>query len=367
KCNKRFTTYERIEEADKIVFVVDVKDGVTAIDRDVAHLIRSSGKPYLLVVNKVDSEHQEAFAHEFHSLGLGEPFTLSASVGRKSGDFLDELTADFPENLTGEEDTRLKIAIVGRPNVGKSSLTNALLGFDRSLVTDIPGTTRDSLDSVLKYYGEEIILIDTAGLRKRTKVKEGIEFFSAVRTLKAISECDVAVVMVDGTLGIEKQDQKILDEAVSRRKGILIVVNKWDLVEKDSNTAPRIEKYLKENMGLLDYLPVVFTSALTKQRIFKVIDSCKEINARRKFKIPTSDLNEVMRAEIERIPPPSAANGREIKIKYITQAGDHYPVFLFFANYPKNIPESYGRFLENMLRKHYDFVGVPLTLAFKEK
>lgn len=356
-----------IEEADKIIFLVDVKSGVTGTDKDIAHLIRTSGKPFMLVANKVDSANQENLVHEFHALGLGEPFTVSAGVGRKTGDLLDEITADFPENLTEEEDTRLKIAIVGRPNAGKSSLTNALLGYDRSIVTDIPGTTRDSLDSVLKYYGEEIVLIDTAGLRKRTKVKEGIEFFSSVRTLKAISECDVAVIMIDGTLGVEKQDQKIIDEAVSRRKGILIAVNKWDIVEKDSKTAPYIEKYLKEKMGLLDYLPVVFISALTKQRIFKVVDVCKEIEARRKTKIPTSELMEVMAEEIKRIPPPSAANGREIKIKYITQGGDKYPVFLFFANYPKNIPESYRRFLENMLRKHYDFVGVPLTLAFKEK
>ncbi|MCE1188239.1 MAG: ribosome biogenesis GTPase Der, partial [Ignavibacteria bacterium] len=257
-----------IEEADKIIFLVDVKDGINPSDNDIADLIRASGKPYFLVINKVDSEKQEQYAHEFYGLGLGEPFTVSGITGRKTGDLLDLISEDFETIQEGEVDTRLKIAIVGRPNAGKSSLTNALLGYDRSIVTDIPGTTRDSVDSVLKYYGEEIVLVDTAGLRKRTKVEEGIEFFANIRTLKAIGECDVAVIMIDGNIGIEKQDQKIIDEAVRRRRGIVIAINKWDLVQKDSKTSHQIEKYLKDRLGLFDYLPVVFISALTKQRIF---------------------------------------------------------------------------------------------------
>jgi len=277
------------------------------------------------------------------------------------------LTEDIPMETGEVTDTRLKIAIVGRPNVGKSSLTNALLGFDRSIVTDIAGTTRDSIDSVLKYHSEEIVLIDTAGLRKRNKIEEGVEFFASLRTLKAIGNADVVIVMLDASVGIDKQDHKIIDEAVQRRKGIIIAVNKWDLVEKDSKTTHQIEVYLKEKLGLYDYFPVVFISALTKQRIYKLIDMAKEVRVRRSRIIPTAELNEVLLPEIDATPPPTTHTGKEIKIKYITQGGDHYPVFLFFTNYPKNIAESYKRFLENMIRRKYDFTGVPLTIVFKQK
>ena len=356
-----------IEEADSIIFLVDCRIGITPSDREIASLVRNSGKPYFLVVNKVDSQTQEDLVHEFYSLGMGDPYSLSASVGRKIGDFLDILTEEIPMDLNEEEDTRLKIAIVGRPNVGKSSLTNALLGFDRSIVTDIPGTTRDSIDSVLKYHGEEIVLVDTAGLRKKSKIEEGVEFFASIRTLKAVSHCDIAVVMLDASVGIDKQDHKIIDEAVQRRKGIIIAVNKWDLVEKDDKTSHQIEKFLKEKLGLYDYFPVIFISALTKQRIYKLIDLAKEVQERRVKVIPTAELNDVLLPEIDKTPPPTTHTGKEIKIKYITQGGDHYPVFLFFTNYPKNIAESYRRFLENLVRKHYDFDGVPLTIVFKQK
>ena len=235
------------------------------------------------------------------------------------------------------------------------------------MVTDIPGTTRDSLDSVLKFYGEEIVLVDTAGLRKRTKVKESIEFFASVRTLKAVQQSDIAVIMIDAQVGLEKQDQKIIDEAVSRKKGIIIAINKWDLVEKDTMTSTYYERILREKLGRNSHFPIIFISALTKQRIFKLIELAKEVEAARKFQISTSELNDKILPEIEKTPPPSTHTGREIKIKYITQGGEHYPVFIFFSNYPEQIPESYKRFLENMLRRLFKYEGVVLTLVFKTK
>lgn len=357
-----------ITEADKIIFMVDVRDGVNPMDADIVRMLRSANRGFFLTVNKVDSDIYEAAASEFYSLGVDNVYDISALMGRKIGDFLDELTIDFPtRDELEDDDKRLKIAVVGRPNVGKSSLTNALLGYDRSIVTDIPGTTRDSLDSVLKYYGEEIILIDTAGLRKKKKVQESIEFYSNLRSLKAIGESDISVIMIDAKIGLEKQDQKIIDEAVRWRKGIIIAVNKWDLIEKETNTAKNKEIEIREKLGGIDYVPVMFISALTKQRIFKLLDMCKVIHEERSKKIPTSQLNEVLLTEIEKTPPPSTHTGKEIKIKYITQVGDHYPIFLFFTNYPKNIPEHYKKFLEKIIRKNFGFNGVPFTLSFKEK
>ena len=357
-----------IDEADKIIFLVDVRDGVNPMDGEILKMLRSANKEFFLVANKVDSENFETLANEFYTLGIDKVYDISALMGRKIGDFLDTLTEDFllKENVI-EEDSRLKIAIVGKPNVGKSSLANALLGFDRSIVTDIPGTTRDSLDSLLKYYGEEIVLIDTAGLRKKRKVEESIEFYSNLRSLKAIGECEVAIVMIDAKSGLEKQDQKIIDEAVRWRKGIIIAVNKWDLIEKETNTAKNIEDEIRQKLGAIDYVPVLFVSALTKQRIFKLIELSKKINQERKKKIPTNELNDLLLPEIEKIPPPTTHTGKEVKIKYITQVGDHYPVFLFFTNFPKNIPDHYKRFLEKLIRKHFGFEGVTFTLSFKEK
>ena len=357
-----------IDEADKIILLVDVRDGVNPMDSEIIKMLRSAGKNFFLVANKVDSEKFEPAVNEFYSLGIDKVFDISALMGRKIGDFLDQLTKDFQlkKNIEDKDD-RLKIAIVGKPNVGKSSLTNALLGFDRSIVTDIPGTTRDSLDSIMKYYGEEIVLIDTAGLRKKKKVEESIEFYSNLRSLKAIGECEVAIVMIDAKSGLEKQDQKIIDEAVRWRKGIIIAINKWDLIEKESNTAKRMEDEIRQKLGAIDYIPLLFVSALTKQRIFKLIELSKKIYEERKKKIPTSELNDIILPELERNPPPSTHTGREVKIKYLTQVGDHYPVFLFFTNYPKNIPDHYKRFLEKLIRRHFGFEGVSFTLSFKEK
>jgi GTP-binding protein len=358
-----------ISEADEILFMVDARTGITPVDIEISDILRTAGKNFFLLVNKVDSENFEPAAAEFYSLGVDKIYDISALAGRNIGDLLDDLTADFPAVQIDEEekDKRLKIAIVGRPNAGKSSLTNALLGYDRSIVTEIPGTTRDSLDSILKYYKQEIVLIDTAGLRKKKKVEESIEFYSTIRSLKAIGECDVAVVMIDAQYGIEKQDQKIIDEAVRWRKGIILAVNKWDLIEKDTNTAKKFEDEIKFKTGSIDYIPVIFISAKTKQRIYKLVDLALSINEERKKSIPTSELNDTLLPEIEKSPPPATTTGKEVKIKYITQVGNKYPVFLFFLNYPKDIAEHYKRYLEKLIRKYFGFNGVPVTLSFKKK
>jgi len=348
-------------------FMVDVRIGISPIDVEIVNILRSANKDFYLLVNKVDSENFEAAVSEFYKLGVDRTFDLSALVGRKTGDFLDVLTSGFPANIEEKEDTRLKIAILGRPNVGKSSLANSLLGYDRSIVTDIPGTTRDSIDSVLKYYGKEIILVDTAGLRKKKRIDESIEFYSAIRTLKAVGECDVAIVLIDAKIGLDKQDQKIIDEVIRRRKGLILAVNKWDLIEKETNTAGQYEKSINEKLGSIDYVPVIFISALTKQRIFKVIELSNQIGEERKKKIPTNTLNNVLLPEIEKNPPPATGTGKEVKIKYITQGGEHYPVFIFFSNRPKDIPENFKRFLEKLIRKNFGFKGVSFTMVFKTK
>ena len=356
-----------INEASSIIFMVDVKSGINPMDIEILNMLRNSDKKFFLVVNKVDNKQEEIAATEFYQFGIEKYYEISASIGRNIGDFLDELTEAFSENLGEEIDDRLKIAIVGRQNVGKSSLTNALLGYDRSIVTDIPGTTRDSIDSILKYYGKEVVLVDTAGLRKKKRIKENIEFFSSIRSLKAIGECDVAIVMLDAEFGLEKQDQKIIDEAIRWRKGIVLAVNKWDLMEKETNTSKEMSDKINKTLGSANYIPIIYTSALTKQRIFKLIDICLEIEKARKIKISTNVLNETLLPEINKTPPPSTNTGKEIKIKFVTQVGNHYPVFLFFANYPKYVPSHYAKFLENMIRKKFGFIGVPITISFKEK
>ena len=357
-----------LDECDAILFVVDGRIGLTPFDKEIAGLIRRSSKPYYLLVNKSDTTALGVYKNDFYELGFEHIYDISALNGRNLGDFLDDLQNHLP--FPDEKETpdyRLRLSIIGRPNVGKSSLTNALLGYDRSIVTNIPGTTRDSIDSVLKYYGEEIILVDTAGLRKKTKIKENIEFFANVRTYRALWDSDVAILLVDAELGIENQDQKIIQEAVRRRKGLIIAINKWDLIEKETNTARQFEIAVKEKVGMADYIPIITISALTKQRIYKLIDLAKKINEERKKKIPTSQLNDVLLPLIVATPPPATPTGKEVKIKYITQVGEHYPIFLFFANEHKFVPEHYRRFLERLIRENFGFEGVPMTISFKEK
>jgi GTP-binding protein len=357
-----------IDEADAILFVADGRSGVTHLDNEVAALLRMTKKPTIVLVNKADTSKFESDKLDFYSFGLEHIFDISALNGRNTGDVLDVLIDElnFPDE-SQEEESRLQIAFLGKPNVGKSSLTNALLGYDRSIVTDIPGTTRDSLDSVLKYYGEEIILVDTAGLRKKAKVKENIEFYSNVRTWRALSICDVAIILIDAQTGIENQDQKIIDEAIQRRKGIILAVNKWDLIEKETNTAKEFEDETKLRLGGINYLPMIFISALTKQRIYKLIDLAKTIQNERLKKIPTKELNELLLEEIKKNPPPSTKRGNEINIKFISQVGEKYPIFLFFCSHSKEVPEHYRRFLENKIRLLFGFEGVPITVSFKEK
>jgi GTP-binding protein len=357
-----------IGEADVILFVIDVTAGLHPLDQEVAAMLRRSGKKVLLLANKTDNmAREELDLGEFYKLGLGEVIPVSAISGRGVGDFLDLLLAAFPPEAEKPEGREpMKLAIVGKPNVGKSSFLNALLGYDRAIVTPIAGTTRDALHTNYTYYGQDITLIDTAGLRRKKYIKDALELFSTIRTAKAIEECDVALVLVDATDGVEHQDVRILNQVVEARKGAIIVVNKWDLIEKDTMTAVNFEKRIRETFRTLDYVPIVFVSALTHLRHTKPLEMALKAYEERRKRIGTSELNEKLLPEIERIPPP-AVQGRDLRINYITQVKTEPPVFAFFSNFPDLIPEAYRRYLENKLRELYGYKGVPISFVFRKK
>lgn len=356
-----------ISEADVVLQVVDVKHGVTDLDGIVSEVLRKHKKPVLVVANKADNEELAWSSSDFYSLGFDEIFSISSISGTGTGDLLDRIVSLLPESdEESDTDGIPKLAIIGRPNVGKSSLVNALLNDQRSIVTDVAGTTRDSINSEFTYGDKTYILIDTAGLRKRAKVKENIEFYSSIRTERSIRECDIAILLLDAEKGLEAQDIRVLMEAEKFNKGIIIAINKWDLVEKETNTFKEFTDRIHERLSTMKYVPVITISAVTKQRIFKLMDLVNNVLEERSKKISTSQLNDFVQQMIAQRPLP-VVRGKQLKINYATQAKHKPPVFLFFMNTPKELPVNYRRSIENQLRNHFGFEGVPITMVFKEK
>lgn len=355
-----------IAEADLLFFVVDVVTGITDLDLAVAQLLRQSGKPTLLVVNKVDNHLRVADVYEFYKLGLGDPYSISAINGSGTGEILDAMVALLPQQAEPEEDHLPKFTIVGRPNVGKSSIVNALLGEDRNIVTPIAGTTRDAIDTRFNQFGMDFILVDTAGLRKRGKVDEDLEYYSVIRAIRAIEDSDVCLLVVDATRGFEGQDQTILETILKNKKGLVILVNKWDLVEKDTHTTEEFAKEIRNTIAPFNDVPIFFTSAITKQRILKALEGAMQVYRNRAKRIATSLLNEKMLEVIEKTPPP-AYKGKYVRIKYVTQLPTPWPAFAFFSNLPQYVRAPYKRFLENKLREFFDFQGVPIQVFIRQK
>jgi len=356
-----------IEEASLILFMVDVKVGITELELDVAKMLRKSKKEALVVVNKVDNNERQYDANEFYSLGFKEYYNVSSISGFGTGELLDAVTDRIPEEPETDKDNHIpRIAIIGQPNVGKSSLLNALAGEPRNIVTDIAGTTRDSIHTRYNLFNKDLLLIDTAGIRKQEKVKENVEFYAVIRAIKAIDAADVCVLMIDATTGIEAQDLKIFSTAAKKRKGIVIAVNKWDLIEeKHTKTTAEFEEEIKSRIAPFTDVPIIFVSALTKQRIFRIIETALEVYKKLHQKISTSVLNEVLQEAVKKYSPP-AVKGKLVKIKYATQIGERQ-MFAFFCSHPKYLKEPYRNYLENTLREKFDFKGVPVTLVFKEK
>lgn len=356
-----------VEEADLILLVVDVTTGITDIDEQLAHILLQSGKKTLLVVNKVDSPEREYEIGQFYNLGLGDPIPVSAITGRASGDLLDAISRQVrPTNRKDQFDDAIKLAIIGRENVGKSSFVNTLLSQPRSIVTDIPGTTRDPIDSLLNYKKRKYLLIDTAGLKKRKRIKENVLFYSNLRTYRSMQRADVVLYMVDVNEGLSHHDITLLNEAAKQQKGIVLVMNKWDLIPKDHLTMGHFAKGVSERLGTLRYIPQIYVSVLEKQRLYKVLDLATEVYEERRKRIATSELNHYFMPLVHEVMPP-AVRGKEIKINYVTQARTEPPLFAFFCNHPDLVADSYKRFLENKLREHFGFKGVPLKLVFRKK
>jgi GTPase len=355
------------EEADLILFLVDVKVGITQFDDYIAKILHKSKKKVLLVANKVDDERFEIDVHSFYALGFGEPHQVSALNGRSTGDLLDAIAENIPNRPEIEEKAYdLKISILGMPNAGKSTIANTFLGQNRHIVTDIAGTTRDSINSEMKYQGKSVMLVDTAGLRKKNKISDSIEFYSFVRTKRAIRESHVCILMVDVNKGFCSQDVRIVQEIIDQRKGLIVAMNKWDLIEKETQTAAEFTKELLYHFPILTDIPIMFISAINKQRLFKLLDEAFEIKERMKQRISTSELNNFFIKVIDRNPPPST-KGKYIKIKYVTQILENPPLVAFFCNEPTLIADNYKRYLESVFRKNYDFKGVPINFVYKRK
>lgn len=357
-----------IDEADVILFMVNVQEGVTPLDDDVAEMLRQTKKTVFLVSNKVDSAKHQHDSTEFYSLGLGEVYNISAMNGSGTGELLDEMVTHFSvDEVEEEDDDTPKFTVVGRPNVGKSSLVNALLGDERNIVTNVAGTTRDTIYTEYDRFGFKFKLVDTAGIRKKKKVNENIEFYSVLRSLRAIENSDVCILMIDAQEGFEAQDISILRVIQKNNKGVVVVVNKWDLIEKDSNTHIKFTEEIKRKMAPFNDVPIVFTSVTEKQRIHKTLETVHQVFENRMRKISTSKLNDLLLPIIQATPPPQASRDRYIRIKYITQLKTHYPAFAFFCNLPNEVKDPYARFLENKLRQQFNFTGVPIKMYFREK
>ncbi len=356
-----------IEEADAIVFVVDGKEGLTAADQDVSEVLRLTTKPLFLAVNKTESQERQLNAAEFWALGLGQPIPISAYHGMGVGDLLDDLVAALPAYPVDEEkEDTIGIAIVGRPNVGKSSLLNALLGHERAIVSEIAGTTRDTIDTEIVYEGQKITLLDTAGIRRRGKVEPGIEKYSVLRSMQGIDRADVALLLIDAADGVTAQDAHVAGYVLEKQKGVVVIVNKWDSVEKDTNTMVEFTRKVRQELKFLDYVPVIFISALTKQRIHTVLPTALTVAAERQHRIPTSELNRVIQDAYDHTPPPSH-NGRRLRIYYATQAGVAPPTFVLFVNDDELAHFSYQRYLENQLREHHAYIGTPIRIFLRPR
>ncbi len=358
-----------IEEADVILFVVDCHDGMTDLDEEFANELRGNKKPLYVVANKADNQEKAFMAHEFYSLGLTdlEIFPIAAASGSGTGELLDAIITHFEEDGIEDPDAGIpKISILGRPNAGKSSFLNALIGQERSIVTDEAGTTRDAIHTRYKFFGQDFIITDTAGIRKKAKVKEDVEFYSVMRSLRTLEESDVVIVMLDATRGLEAQDVNLISLAIKNNKGVLIMVNKWDLIEKDHKTMNKIKEDMMERLGEHKWIPIIFTSVTEKQRIFQAIELAVKVYENKTRRVTTSKLNDILLQEIEKYPPP-AWKGKYIKIKYVTQLPTKNPVFAFFCNLPQYIKEPYTRYLENRMREHFDFEGVPIKIIYKNK
>ena len=355
-----------IEEADAIIFMVDVESGVTGMDEDVSKLLRKVDKPVFLVINKVDNAMREQDAVEFYALGLGEYYTIASINGSGTGDLLDALVKALPDVEEVEAVTLPRFAVVGRPNAGKSSFINALIGEDRYIVTDIAGTTRDSIDTKYNRFGFEFNLVDTAGIRRKAKVKEDLEFYSVMRSVRAIEHADVCLVVCDAQRGFDGQVQNIFWLAQRNHKGVVILVNKWDLVDKDTNASKAYEAKIREEIAPFTDVPIVFISSISKQRIFKAVETAVEVYKSRSRRIPTKAFNNTMLPIIEKTPPP-AYKGKYVKIKFCTQLPTPHPQFAFFCNLPQYVKDPYRRFLENKLREEYDFTGIPIQIFFRKK